>query len=79
VDGLDDLLARAQALGERLTRAALAHRCHEAAHHAELDVGLEQGGADLGECLVEVGVGEPAPGAQAPGDALETVGKCIEH
>ncbi len=56
VDGLDDLLARGQALAEGLAAQAFAHRVEEGAHHAELDVGLEQGFAHVAESVVEVGV-----------------------
>ena len=55
------------------------HGVDEAADHAELDVGLEQGRADLAQGLVEVGVGEAAAAAQAAGDPLEAVGEGVEH
>ena len=51
----------------------------EAADDLEVDVGLEQGDADLAEDLVDVGLGEAALAAEALEDALEAVGKCLEH
>jgi hypothetical protein len=55
VDRLDDLLTRREALGQHLAAAALPDRFDEVARDPELDVGLEQGGADLAQHLVEVG------------------------
>ena len=79
VDRLDDLLAGGETAGERLATAAVAHRGHEPADHAELDVGLQEGGADLAQRLVEIGVGQPAAAPQATGDALQAVGQGVEH
>ena len=64
VDGLDDLLAGREALGERFAAQSFAHRVEEGAHDAEFDVGFEQGRADVGERGVEVGVAEASPRAQ---------------
>ncbi len=40
VDRLDDLLAGAEALAQRLTRQAFAQRLEEGPHHRQLDVGF---------------------------------------
>ena len=45
----------------------------EVADDGEVDVGLEQGDADLATDLVDVGLAEAAPAAQAREDAVETV------
>ena len=49
------------------------------AGHAELDVGLEQRGADLLERLVEVGVADTPLAPEAGGDPLQAVGEGVEH
>ena len=79
VDDLDDLLARAQALGQLESHAAVAHGRGEGAHDADLDVGLEQGGADLPQDLVDVGLGQAPAAPQAGEDAVESVGQALEH
>src|SRR5665213_2287437 len=79
VDDLDDLLARAQALGEFEPQAAVAHRRGELADHADLDVGLEEGGADLAEDLVDIGLGQPSSAPESAEDAVESVGQALEH
>ena len=45
----------------------------------EVDVGLEQGQADLPERLVDVGFAQPAPPAQPAEDGVEAVGQALEH
>ena len=45
----------------------------------DVDVGLEQRGADLAQRLVDVGVAEPAPAAEAAEDPFESVGQGVEH
>ena len=79
VDDLDDLLARAQVLGQLEAHAPRPDRLGEPADDADLDVGLEQGGSDLAEDLVDVGVAQPAPAAEAGEDPLESVGQALEH
>ena len=55
VDDLDDLLRRAERLGELRADAALPDAGDEVPDDLEVDVGLEQGEADLAEDLVDVG------------------------
>ena len=74
-----DLLARGEALGERLGADPQADAVTEASGDRQLDVGLEQGGADLLERLVEIGVADAALAAQAGGDSLQAVGEGVEH
>ena len=46
---------------------------------ADVDVGLEQSGADLAQHLVDVVVGEPALAAEALEDSVEAIGQSVEH
>ena len=75
----DDLLARGQALGERLGADSEPDAVTEAASHAELDVGLQECGTDLLERLVEILVADAPLAAQAGRDPLQAVGKGVEH
>ena len=54
-------------------------RSTKSADDAEVDVGLEQGEADLAEDLVDVGLAEAALAAEALEDPVETVGQRLEH
>ena len=70
--------------GLRLFDSVLAHDpgadpVHQGPGHADVDVGLEQRRADLAQGLVDVGVAEPAPAAEAAEDPLEAVGQGVEH
>ena len=51
----------------------------EATGHAELDVGIEQGGADLPERLVQVGVADSPLAPEPSRDPLQAVGEGVEH
>ena len=64
VDDLDDLLGRVERLGELGAEALLADARDEAADDREVDVGLEQGEADLAQHLVDVGLAEAALAAE---------------
>ncbi len=77
--GPDDLLARGQALGERLGADPEPDAVTEAPGDAELDVGLEERGADLLEGLVEILVADAPLAAQARRNPLQAVGKGVEH
>ena len=79
VDRLDHLLARGEALSKRLGADPEADAVAEAAGDRQLDVGLEQGGADLPERLVQVGLADAALAPQAGGDPLQAVGERVEH
>ena len=57
----------------------LADPADEGPHDPEVDVGLEQGQADLAQDLVDVGVAQPAPAPQAGEDGVEAVGEGVEH
>ncbi len=45
----------------------------------EVDVGLQQGQADLPQRLVDVGLAQPAAPAQPAEDRVEAVGQALEH
>src|SRR5439155_8597786 len=79
VDDLDDLLGRAEALGQVGADALLADARHHALDDLEVDVGLEQGQADLAQDLVDLGLAQAATAAQAPEDAIEAIGQGLEH
>jgi len=79
VDDLDDLLARAQRLGELESDAPGPHRVGEGTDDTDLDVSLQQGGADLAEDLVDVRLAQAATAPEAGEDPLESVGQALEH
>ena len=64
---------------EGLAAQALAHRVEERAHDAELDVGLEQRRAHVGEGLVEVGVAQPSARAKRGAQPLEAFAEGVKH
>ena len=57
----------------------LADARDEAADDPDVDVGLEQGDADLAQHLVDVVLGQAALAAEPLEDAVEAVGQCVEH
>ena len=76
---LDELLRRGQALRELRAERLLLDALDERPHDAHVDVGFEERDADLARDLVDVLLGE-APARAEPGeDAVETVGKGVEH
>ena len=54
-------------------------RADEAADDREVDVGLEQGHADLAQDLVDVVLAQASLAAEALEDAVEAVGEGVEH
>ena len=79
VDQLDDLLGRVERLvdagADRPLPDALEHRLDD----DEVDVGLEEGQADLAQDLVDVGLPQRPLAAQPGEDALEAFGQRLEH
>ena len=57
----------------------LADAGDDVADDADVDVGLEQRGADLAQDLVDVGLGQPALAADLLDDAFEADGQRVEH
>ena len=54
-------------------------RLHDRADDGDVDVGLEERGADLLHDLVDVGLGEATLAAEALDDPVEAVGEVVEH
>ena len=79
VDDLDDLLGGGEVLGKLGPGAPRADPLDEVLDDGEIDVGLEQGDADLAENLGDLGVAEPAAAAKAREDSVETIGQGVEH
>ena len=79
VHDLHDLLARGQALQHRFPQRLLAHTRDEVADDGEVDVGLEQGEADLTHCAGDRRLVERAPLAEVAEGALQLVGQAVEH
>ena len=73
MDDLDDLLRRVEGLRDLDAHGALADAPDQVAHDGEVDVGLEQGDADLAEDLVDVVRGQRAALAEPGEDAVEAV------
>ena len=70
------LSAFGQLEADRLLPDAVDHRL---AHDADVDVGLEQGAADLAQDLVDVGLGQATLAPEPLEDAVEAVGQRVEH
>ena len=60
VHDADDLLAGIERSEHVLAERLLGDALDEVVGDVEIDVGLEQGGADLLQALLDVGLGEPA-------------------
>ena len=67
----DDALGRGEAAQDLLPGGAHAHPVEELLHDLEVDVGLEEGEADLAQRLVDVGLGEGPLAAEGAEDVLE--------
>ena len=59
--------------------ARAADAVEELLHDLEVDVGLEEGEADLAQRGVDVGLGEDTLAAEGPEDALEPLAQRLEH
>ena len=79
VDDLDDLLGGVQRAGQLEAARALLDVGDEVLDHGQVDVGLEQGAADLPGRLVEIGLGDPALAAQPLERRGEAVLESVEH
>jgi len=67
------LLARAEALRQVLTDDPGSNPVDERARHANVDVSLEQSGADFSKSVVYIGVAKPAAASKTPENPLEPV------
>ena len=79
VDDLDDLLARGEALQHLLAERALAHVATKSLDDLEVDVGLEQREPDLAHRASRSARRRASALAEVAEDALEPVGKGVEH
>ena len=79
VDDLHDLLAGRDALQHLLAERLLAHARDEVLDDVEVDVGLQQGQADLPHRARNRLFVEPPALAQIAESALEPIGKRVEH
>ena len=79
MDGLDDLLAGIERLRAGGADGVLADAVGDRADDGDVDVGLEQGRADLLHHLVDIGLGEAALAAESLDDPVEPVGEAVEH
>ena len=79
VHGPDDLLARGQALRQRLGADPQPDAVDETAGDGELDVRIEERGPDLPQGFVKVLVADAPLAAQARRDPLEAVRQGVEH
>ena len=79
VDDLDDLLGGGEGGGDLGAQGLGADVFDEVAGDVEVDVGFEQGDADLAEGFVDVLVGEGALAAEGLEGALEFFGESFKH
>ena len=78
-DDHDHVLRRREGVQDLGGHALLLARGDERLHHAVVDVGLEQGHADLAHGRVDVVLGQAALAAELVEGALEAVGQAVEH
>ena len=75
----DDVLRGGERVKHLGVKALLLAARHEVLDHAEVDVGLEQGEANLAHGDVDVILGETTLAAKLVKGVLETIGKRVEH
>ena len=76
---LDDVLAGREALQDIAAHGALADTVDELLDHGEVDVGLEQGQADLAHGLGDVVLGQAALASEAVEGGAEAIRERVEH
>ncbi len=79
VDEFDDLLPWREALHHLGSDRPLPHAGEEVPGDADVHIGLEQRQPHLPQHLVDVGLAQPAPAAEAREDPVEAVGERLEH
>ena len=79
VDDLHDLLAGGQALEDVGADRPLADPGDEVRDDLEVDVGLEQGEADLAHGGVDVGLAHPAAAGQVAEGLAQALAQGVEH
>ena len=79
VDDLDDLLAGGEALEDVGADGLLADARDEVLDDLEVDVGLEQGEADLAHGGVDIGFADPAAAGQGAEGLAQALAEAVEH
>ena len=79
MNDLDELLRGVQVLRQLRAERLLLDALDERPHDADVDVGLEEGDANLSRDLVDVLLAEAPARAEPAEDSVETVGKGVEH
>jgi hypothetical protein len=79
VDDLHHQLPRLEALDDLLADGLLHDVVHEVVDDLEVDVGLEQRGADLAHRFADVFFGDLSTPGKAAEDAGEFFSECVEH
>jgi hypothetical protein len=79
MDDFDDLFAGFDALDDLQADGLFLHPIDKVAGHLEIDVGIEEGEADLAQRLGNVGFRDPAESAQVAEDLLKFLAEGIEH
>ncbi len=79
VHDLDDLLTGVEGFGDLNAHGALADAADEGLDDLEVDVGLEQGEADLAQALVDLLLGQALGAPEAVEDGVESVLEGVEH
>ncbi len=79
MNDLDDLLAGGEAPRHLGTDGPLSDPSEQARHHVDVDVGFEQGEANLPESRIDVVGGQAPLGAQPIEDAAQVAGEGLEH
>jgi len=79
VDDLDDLLARVEGLRKLCADCLLANARDDVARDGDVDVGVEQCGADFRKDFVDVGLGEAAATTDLVENRLEFRTQAVEH
>ena len=79
VDDLDRLLAGRDALHDGFAEACLTHFGHEFVGDLDVDVGVDQGVADVLHGFRDIGFGNGRLAAELAEDFLELVGKIFKH
>ncbi len=78
-DDLDDLLARREALQDRLIHRAIADAIDEGLDDLEVDVGLEQRHPDFAEGGLHRRLGQAGFALEGLKDVLEAIAEGVEH
>jgi hypothetical protein len=79
VDDFDHLLARLDRLDDLIAEGLSLDPFNEIAGHTELDIGVQQGEADVAQGITHVRLGDFSEPAEIAEDVLELAAQGIEH